>query len=99
MRLGGSLRFWAGGNYKNYKYNKYIKEIGLGGPEPPPWFSPTTKCLSFILKCEKMREFKMGREPQCPWCGGHSTSINACRVWGKWTEFRSPKGSFTHIYI
>ena len=74
----------GGGNYKNYIYNKYKKEIGPGGGgvggEPPPRFVPTTICLSFILKCEKMREFKMGREPQCSWCGGHSTNINVCRV-------------------
>ena len=33
-----------------------------------------------------------------PWCDGHSTSINACGVWGARVGFKSSGGSFIHIY-
>ena len=34
-----------------------------------------------------------------PWYDGHSTNINAYRVWGgKGLGFKSLEGSFTHIY-
>ena len=34
-----------------------------------------------------------------PWYDGHSTSISACRMWGKRSGFKSPRGSFTHIHL
>ena len=35
-----------------------------------------------------------------PQCGGHSTSINACRVWGARAGVRvSRRELYTHIYL
>ena len=35
-----------------------------------------------------------------PWCGGHCTSINACKVWGARVEVQVSRREFhTHIYL
>ena len=34
-----------------------------------------------------------------PWYGDHFTSINACRVSGQESGFKSLEGSFTHTHI
>ena len=35
-----------------------------------------------------------------PWCDGHSTSINACGVWGERAEIQVFRSNFhTHIHL
>ena len=35
-----------------------------------------------------------------PWCGGHSTSISACRIWGARVGIQvSRKELYTHVYL
>ena len=66
------------------------------------YFYYKRKIVNAINNKEKLMDALRNRNATSttahPWCGGYSTSINACGVWRQGLEFKSLRGSFTCIY-